>query len=106
MSLELLTIVFLLLIIGLFAKFTPTVHASKYEGYVCLDNTEPILFDGAKVEWNNKVYVLDKNTIFLDYRLESALITDNPYAFNNIQDAAKALTHGTAHKPMLLLTAP
>jgi len=82
------------------------IQAAKYDGYQSLDSTEPIFFDGERVEWNGKVFLLDENTIFLDYRLDSEQIKDNPYAFNNIQAAAKALKHGTPQKPMLLLTAP
>ena len=84
----------------------PGLWTAGYKGYTSLDPAEPIRFDGTQVEWNGRVFHLDEHTIFLDYRLDSEQIAGNPYAFNNIQDAAKALKHGTANKPMLLLVAP
>lgn len=79
---------------------------SAYSGYASLDPSESIAFDGTRVVWKGKTFILDANTIFLDYRLDARQIAHNPYAFNNIRDAAAALTSGTAAKPMLLLTAP
>ncbi len=78
----------------------------SYKGYTSLDPSEPITFDGKKVTWRGRTFTLDVHTIFLDYRLDDHQIADNPYAFNNIQNAAAVLTSGTADKPMLLLTAP
>lgn len=79
---------------------------NEYTGYTSLDKTEPITFDGMSVVWQGKSFTLDENTIFLDYRLEESQISHNPYAFNNINDAAAALKDGTENKPMMLLTAP
>jgi hypothetical protein len=95
-----------LLVLSLFAVSAPVALAYAYTGYTPLDASSPIAFDGATVTWNGKTFTLDENTIYLDYRLDSAQIADHPYAFNNIQDAAAALRDGTAEKPMLLLTAP
>ncbi|XOV94124.1 MAG: hypothetical protein ACFHWX_05340 [Bacteroidota bacterium] len=79
---------------------------NAYNGYVSLDASEPINFNGSTVTWNGKTFKLDEHTIFLDYRLDEQQISNNPYAFNNIQDASKALTSGTEESPMVLLTAP
>jgi len=112
-SMDVKSIVVLLIVVSslvtslcLITSHARAAKASKYEGYVPLDPSEPIFFDGEQVEWNGKVFTLDENTLFLDYRLESEQIKNNPYAFNNIHDAVKALKNGTAQKPMLLLTAP
>lgn len=78
----------------------------NYTGYTPLDPNEPIAFDGQRVTWKGRTFTLDRNTIFLDYRLEEKQIANHPYAFNTIQKAAAALTKGSAEKPMRLLTAP
>jgi len=93
--------------LGLISSVIPIASEEKaYTGYTSLDPAESITFDGKRVAWGGKTFTLDENTIFLDYRLEDNQIKDNPYAFNNIQDAASALTSGTADKPMIILTAP
>ncbi len=95
------------LALSLIAVMTPGASKEKaYAGYTSLDPSESITFDGKRVIWKGKTFILDANTIFLDYRLDDNQIADNPYAFNNIQAAAAALTSGTAGKPMLLLAAP
>jgi hypothetical protein len=95
------------LALGLIAAVMPVASEEKaYTGYTPLDPADPVTFDGEIVTWGGKTFTLDENTIFLDYRLDDNQIADNPYAFNNVQDAATALTNGTAHTPMMLLTAP
>ena len=94
------------LAVSLFVGMISRVRAADYVGYSALDPSQPVSFDGKTVKWNGKTFVLDENTIFLDSRLDRAKIADNPYAFNNLKDAAKALKNGTEDKPMLLLTAP
>ena len=95
------------LALSLIAALMPVSSEEKaYTGYTSLDPAESITFDGERVAWEGKTFTLDANTIFLDYRLDDNQIAGNPYAFNNIQDAAAALTSGTADKPMMLLTAP
>ncbi|MBN2320386.1 MAG: hypothetical protein JXR49_14995 [Acidobacteria bacterium] len=95
------------LALGLIFAVVPIASEEKaYAGYTSLDPTESITFDGERVAWAGKTFTLNVNTIFLDYRLDDNQIADNLYAFNNIQDAAAALTSGTADKPMLLLIAP
>lgn len=96
-----------LLAVGFFAAaLLPAARAAEYSGYAALDQSQPVSFDGQTVKWNGKTFTLDQNTIFLDYRLDAAKLAGNPYAFNNLKDAAKALKNGTAEKPMMLLTAP
>jgi len=94
----------------IFSFITVLISAASgnfsYTGYTSLDPSEPITFDGQTVTWKGRSFTLDENTIFLDYRLEERQITGNPYAFNNIEDAAAALTNGSKEKPMILLTAP
>ena len=80
--------------------------AADYAGYTALDRSQPVSFDGKTVKWNGKTFTLDQNTIFLDSRLDRAQLAANPHAFDNLKDAVAALKHGTAEKPMLLLTAP
>jgi hypothetical protein len=95
------------LALGLIAAVMPVTSDEKtYTDYTSLDPAESITFDGERVVWRGRTFTLDDNTIFLDYRLDATQIEDNPFAFNNIQDAAAALTSGTADKPMMLLTAP
>lgn len=91
-----------LIAIGLISS----ARAAEYAGYSALDPSQPILFDGATVKWGGKTFVLDEYTIFLDSRLDKQKLAGNPYAFNNLQDASRALKNGTAQKPMMLLTAP
>jgi hypothetical protein len=81
------------LALSLITALMPVVSEEKaYTGYVSLDPAEPITFDGEKVTWGGKIFTLDVNTIFLDYRLDDSQIADNPHAFNNIQDAAAAIS--------------
>jgi hypothetical protein len=94
------------LAISLFVGMISRAGAADYVGYSALDQSQPVSFDGKTVKWNGKTFTLDENTLFLDYRLDRAKLADNPYAFNTLKDAAKALKNGTAEKPMLLLTAP
>ncbi len=94
------------LAIGFFAGLIPRAGAADYAGYTALDPSQPVSFDGNKVTWNGKTFTLDENTLFLDYRLDKAKLAGNRYAFNNFNEAKAALKHGTATKPMLLLTAP
>ena len=94
------------LAVSLFVGMIPRAGAADYAGYTALDQSQPVSFDGKTVNWSGKTFVLDENTLFLDYRLDRAKLTGNPYAFNNLKDAAKALKNGTAEKPMILLTAP
>ena len=37
------------------------------DAYIPLDQSQPIAFDGSTVTWNGQTFVLDQNTIFLDY---------------------------------------
>ncbi len=90
----------------LFVATHDDARAADYAGYTALDQSQPVSFDGTTVTWNGQTFVLDANTLFLDYRLERAKLAGNPYAFNNLKEAAAALKHGTAEKPMMLLTAP
>jgi hypothetical protein len=95
------------LALSLIAAVMPVASEKKaYTGYTSLDPAESIIFDGERVTWGGKTFTLDANTIFLDYRLDDNQIAGNPYAFNNIQEAAAVLASGTAGKPMMLLTAP
>ena len=91
---------------GLFLGVLRNVAAADYAGYSALDPSQPVSFDGTTVKWNGKTFVLDENTLFLDFRLKPEQLAGHPYAFNTIKDAAAKLKHGTAEKPMLLLTAP
>ncbi|MEO7415383.1 MAG: hypothetical protein ABIZ81_18715 [Opitutaceae bacterium] len=90
----------------LFTGMIPSAVAAEYTAYSALDQSQPVSFDGKTVKWNGKTFTLDENTLFLDYRLQAAQLTGNPYAFNKLKDAAAKLKHGTAAKPMMLLTAP
>jgi hypothetical protein len=94
------------LAVSLFVGMISRAGAADYVGYVALDQSQPVSFDGKTVKWNGKTFALDQNTIFLDSRLERAQLAGNPHAFNNLKDAAAALKNGTVDKPMLLLTAP
>jgi hypothetical protein len=94
------------LAVSLFVGIIPSAGAADYVDYSALDPSEPVSFDGKTVKWNGRTFVLDANTLFLDYRLQTAQLAGNPYAFNTLKDAAKALKDGTAEKPMMLLTAP
>ncbi|HEX2853366.1 MAG TPA: hypothetical protein VHO24_09015 [Opitutaceae bacterium] len=94
------------LAVSLFAGLLPGASAADYAGYSALDPSQPVSFDGKTVKWNGRTFTLDENTLFLDYRLQAAQLAGNPYAFNTLKAAAKALKHGTAEKPMMLLTAP
>ena len=94
------------LTVSLFGAMIPRASAAAYAGYSALDQSQPVSFDGETVKWNGKTFVLDANTLFLDYRLDRQQLAGNPYAFNNLKDAAAALKNGTAEKPMRLLTAP
>jgi hypothetical protein len=96
----------LLSAVSLFLGIISGTDAAEYAAYRALDPSQPVFFDGKMVTWSGKTFTLDKNTLFLDYRLDGAQLANNPYAFNSLKEAAKALTHGTAEKPMLLLTAP
>ena len=93
-------------VVTLFAGMISRADAAEYAGYTALDQSQPVSFDGNTVKWNGKIFTLDENTLFLDNRLDHAKVAGNPYAFNNLKDAATALKNGTAEKPMLLLTAP
>jgi hypothetical protein len=95
-----------LLAASLLVGMSRGADAADYAGYTALDPSQPVSFDGNTVKWNGKTFTLDDNTIFLDSRLDAAKLAGNPHAFNNLQDAAKALKNGTAAKPMMLLTAP
>ena len=94
------------LAVSLFVGMISRAGAADYVGYSALDQSQPVSFDGKTVKWNGKTFTLDENTLFLDYRLDRAKLAGNPYAFNTLKDAAKALKNGTAEKPMMLLTAP
>ena len=94
------------LAVGLIVGIISKAGAEDYVGYSALDQSQSISFDGKTVTWNGKTFTLDENTLFLDYRLDRAKLAGNPFAFNNLNDVAKALKNGTAEKPMLLLTAP
>jgi hypothetical protein len=92
--------------VSLFAGLISRASAADYAGYSTLDQSQPVSFDGKTVTWNGKTFTLDENTLFLDFRLDRAQLAGNPYAFNTLKDAVAKLKHGTAEKPMLLLTAP
>lgn len=92
--------------VSLSAGVIPNAQAADYAGYTALDPSQPVSFDGKTVTWGGKTFVLDANTLFLDYRLDRAKLAGNPYAFQSLQDAKAALKHGTAEKPMRLLIAP
>jgi hypothetical protein len=94
------------LVASWFAALMPGGAAAADLRYSALDPSQPVAFDGSTVKWNGKTFVLDENTLFLDYRLPRDQLAASPYAFNNLKDAVAKLKHGTAEKPMLLLTAP
>ena len=92
---------------SVFVGMIPSADATDYAGYSALDS-KPAQFrlTAKRSNGNGKNFVLDENTLFLDYRLKREQLATNPYAFNNLKDAAAKLRHGTAEKPMMLLTAP
>lgn len=92
--------------VGLMNPTVSCAGAAEYPGYVALDSSQPIAFDGATVKWNGRTFTLDEHTLFLDYRLDQTRLAGQPYAFNNLKAAVAQLKHGTAAKPMMLLTAP
>jgi hypothetical protein len=55
-----------------------TVAGVQYTGYMALDQTEPVTFDGEKVTWSGQTWELGDRTIFIDYRLNEAQIADHP----------------------------
>lgn len=76
--------------------------------YESLDaGEEAIGFDGAKVTWKGKQWVLDEHTLFIDYRLDEQQLA-NPHVFNSFQAAkeAGAFISGTIDKRMTVLIAP
>lgn len=93
-------------IASLLAVALPCVGAAAYSGYIALDSTQPIAFDGDTVRWNGQTFTLDANTLFLDQRLDPRQLAGHPFAFNNLKEAVAALRNGTAGKPMRLLIAP
>lgn len=93
-------------VLSVLAGTLPAARAASYTGYRAMDPSQPIAFDGATVTWNGRTFVLDAHTLFLDHHLDRAQLAGHPHAFNTLKDAAMALKHGTAEKPMLLLTAP
>src|SRR6185436_20200027 len=99
MKKTLLKVFDVVLAFSLFVGMISRAGAVDYVGYSALDQSQPISFDGKTVKWNSKTFALDENTLFLDYRLDRAKLVGNPFAFNTLKDAAKALKNGTAEKP-------
>ena len=55
-----------ILLLNMFYATIPAVSSENgYTGYKSLDSTEPVTFDGEKIEWRGRRFILDKNTLFI-----------------------------------------
>jgi len=79
--------------------------ASSFQ-YVSLNPKDPILFEGTHVTYNGQRIKLGPYDLFLDGQLTDEFVAANPYVFNSLQSAVKALRPGSESKPMTLHLAP
>ncbi|MFC0877455.1 hypothetical protein ACE01N_12715 [Saccharicrinis sp. FJH2] len=82
-----------------------TVNAQN-NSYYPLDINDPVQFFATYIIYGNNTIQLGPKAFFIDGRLTSEEIADNPFVFNTINEAAKHLTDGTEDEPMVLYIAP
>ncbi len=79
--------------------------ASSFQ-YVSLNPKDPILYEGTHVTYNGQRIKLGPYDLFLDGQLTDEVVAANPYVFNTLQSAVKALKPGSESQPMTLHMAP
>jgi hypothetical protein len=93
------------LLCALFCGLLPAA-AQSTGGYRSLDPSDPIVFGGDHIVYQNQKIALGKNAFFLDGRLPDVVAERHPYVFNTIRKALAALSDGTEAEPMTLYIAP
>lgn len=89
--------------------FTTKVEAdTSVDGYVSLDETDPIIFGGDYIVYQGEQIQLGDHAIYLDGSLSDAVADKYPYVYNDIKEALSddALTDGTEDAPMNVYVAP
>lgn len=80
--------------------------SAQAQDYKCLDEREPILFDGKSITYQGNHIMLGPKTFFVDGQLSDAAVARQPYVFNDFKKAASHFINGTLAEPMRVFIAP
>lgn len=83
-----------------------TLLADTASAYKPFDPTDPVEMRGDTVWYAGRSFVPSAKAFFVDSRLSDDFCRSHPFTFNTFNDAAAALTDGTADNPMTVYIAP
>jgi len=97
-----------LLAFVLVAQYSAPVKAANIDGYVALDSSNPIEFDGTYIVYNGQTITLGPKAIYVDGSLSQSVADKYTNVYTSITAAlsATALTNGTQADPMTVYVAP
>ncbi|MBE5876454.1 MAG: hypothetical protein E7290_06160 [Lachnospiraceae bacterium] len=76
------------------------------DGYVSLDQKEPIIFGGDSISYNGELIALGEKAIYVDGTLSDEVVDKYDYVYNDFKKAAAAFVDGTGEEPMKVYLAP
>lgn len=94
---------------GLFSFFgqkATVACAENVDGYVALDESDPVEFGGDYIVYGGETITLGEKAIYIDGTLSDEVAEKYPYVYNDFVEAAAAFTDGTEEEPMKVYIAP
>ena len=79
---------------------------TNVDGYVLLDQNEPIIFGGDSISFHGEQITLGEKVIYVDGTLSDEVADKYEYVYNDFVEAAAAFTDGTEEEPMKVYIAP
>lgn len=97
------------LVMGLFSFWghkTPVAAAESVDGYVALDEEDPVEFCGDHIVYGGETITLGEKAIYVDGTLSDEVADKYAYVYNDFKEAAAAFQNGTEDEPMRVYIAP
>lgn len=90
----------------LYILFYITTFLYAQQRYTPLDTTDPVMFFGDRITYQNKTITLGAKALYVDGQLSEEQVNRFPYVYNSINEAIKHVTSGTESEPMTIYIAP
>ncbi len=87
-------------------KGSETVKLDNVDGYVALDQENPVVFGGKQILYNGELITLGEKAIYVDGSLSDDIASKYDYVYNDFKEAAVAFSDGTEEEPMKVYIAP
>lgn len=87
-------------------KGSEAVKLDNVDGYVALDQENPVYFGGDKILYNGELITLGEKAIYVDGKLSDDVANKYDYVYNDFKKAAAAFVDGSEEAPMKVYIAP